>query len=462
MEAEQVYSSHRAAQRECLCCLCRFACHPEHDHAIIPALARARPGRPRAGLGITLGPPGYFATPKRTEMRRASLGTLFLTVFLDLVGFGLIIPFLPSMARDLGASDFVAAALAACYSLMQFVAVPIWGRISDRVGRRPVLLWSIAASAMGMVFLGLSQSLATIFLARLWSGAATANISVAQAYIADVTTPRERAKGMGIIGMGFGLGFMVGPFIGGELGRFHVIGHQGTLPAFVSAGFSVVNLLFALRYLPESLPPENRSNSTRKLSIIDFEALRSVGRQPGVGLILLIAFNSIFWFAGVQSIFRLFTLDAFKMNVEHTGRVLGLVGLVSVIVQGGLIGRLNKRFGEIRLLAAALVLMAAGFVLQGLSVSSGVTMFVVAAAITAAGTSLHMPSVSSYISRQVGPGVQGATLGIMQSAGALARATGPLVWGLLYLVLGLRAPFYIGASAIALLLIAIPRLPQLR
>jgi MFS family permease len=397
-------------------------------------------------------------------MRRASLGTLFLTVFLDLVGFGLIIPFLPSMARDLGASDFVAAALAACYSLMQFLTVPVWGRVSDRVGRRPVLVWSIAASAMGMVFLGLAQSLTTVFLARLWSGAATANIAVAQAYIADVTPPRELAKGMGILGMGFGLGFMIGPFIGGELARFHVVGHQGTLPAFVSAGLSVVNLLFALRYLPESLPVEKRSEKTQKalrLAIVDLGALREVGKYPGVGMILVIAFNSIFWFAGAQSIFRLFTLDAFQMNVENTGRVLGLVGLVAVIVQGGLIGKLNRRFGETKLLFAALVLMAIGFALQGLSVNLGVPMFLVATAVTAMGTALHMPSVSSYISRRVGPEVQGATLGLMQSAGALARASGPLVWGLLYGNLGLRVPFFIAAAALATLLVAIPRLPRL-
>lgn len=394
-------------------------------------------------------------------MRRASLGTLFLTVFLDLVGFGLIIPFLPALARDLGASDFMAAALTACYSIAQFLAVPLWGRISDRVGRRPVLVWSIAASAIGMVFLGLSQHLVTVFLARLWSGAATANIAVAQAYIADVTTPKERAKGMGIIGMGFGLGFMIGPFIGGELGRFHVIGHQGTLPAFVSAGLSVVNLVFALKYLPESLPVANRTQKLGKLSVIDMAALRKVLQVPGVGLILLIAFNSIFWFAGVQAIFRLFTLDAFQMNIEHTGRVLGLVGLISVIVQGGLIGRLNRRFGEIRLLGAALVLMAAGFVMHGLSVSLGVTAFLIASGVTAAGTALHMPSVSSYISRRVGADVQGATLGVMQSSGALARATGPLLWGLLYDSLGLRVPFYIGAGAIALLILVIPRLPRL-
>jgi len=394
-------------------------------------------------------------------MRRASLGTLFLTVFLDLVGFGLVIPFLPAMARDLGASDFVAAALTACYSLMQFLSVPVWGRVSDRVGRRPVLLWSIGASAMGMVFLGLAQSLPAIFLARLWSGAATANIAVAQAYIADVTTPSERAKGMGIIGMGFGLGFMIGPFIGGELGRFHVIGHQGTLPAFVSAGLSLVNLALAFRYLPESYLPQQRARPARKLSLVNLAALRDLGRYPGVATILLIAFNSILWFAGVQAIFRLFTLDAFRMTVEGTGRVFGLIGLISVLVQGGLIGKLTRRFGEIRLLYAALLLMAAGLALHGISVSLGVPAFLVASSVAAVGSALHMPCVSSYISRRVGPDAQGATLGLMQSAGALARALGPLLWGLLYDGLGLRVPFYIAAVAIGALVVVLPRLPRL-
>jgi len=266
---------------------------------------------------------------------------------------------------------------------------------------------------------------------------------------------------MGIIGMGFGLGFMIGPFIGGELGHFHVIGHQGTLPAFFSAALSMINLAFAFRYLPESFPPEKRVASTRKWTFLDIEALRNVGRFPGVAVILVIAFSSIFWFSGVQAIFRLFTLDAFKMDVVGTGRVLGLVGLVSVIVQGGLIGRLNRRFGEIRLLAAALVLMALGFGLTGLSVHLGVGTFLVASGVTAAGTALHMPSVSSYLSRRVSPELQGSTLGLMQSAGALARATGPILWGALYDGLGLRTPFYIAAGAVALMLVFIPRLPRL-
>jgi DHA1 family tetracycline resistance protein-like MFS transporter len=284
---------------------------------------------------------------------------------------------------------------------------------------------------------------------------------VAQAYIADVTTPRERAKGMGIIGMGFGLGFMIGPFIGGELGHFHVIGHQGTLPAFVSAALSVINLVFALRYLPESLPPESRTAPARKLAFIDFAALRTVGRLPGVTPILIIAFSSIFWFSGVQSMFRLFTLDAFKMNVVGTGRVLGLVGLVSVIVQGGLIGKLNRRFRRDSTAGRGPVSDGRRFRPAGLSVSLGLSVFIVASAVTAAGTALHMPSVSSYISRRVGPDQQGATLGLMQSSGALARASGPLVWGILYNALGLRMPFYIGAAAVALMLLMIPRLPRL-
>src|SRR4051794_9358047 len=166
-------------------------------------------------------------------MRKASLGTLFLTVFLDLLGFGLVVPFLPGVARAHGASDLVATLVGGAFSLMQFLFIPLWGRLSDRVGRRPVLLWSIAASALGMALLGFADNLLVLFAARLFSGMATANIAVAQAYIADVTPPERRARGMGIIGMAFGLGFVFGPFIGGELGRFAVLGRPGSLAAFV-------------------------------------------------------------------------------------------------------------------------------------------------------------------------------------------------------------------------------------
>jgi len=219
--------------------------------------------------------------------RAASLGTLFFTVFLDLLGFGLVIPFLPGLARDLGAGDFVATLPGAAYSLMQFLFIPVWGRLSDRVGRRPVLLWSIAASAVGMAMLGLGNSLAWLFVARLWSGVATANIAVAQAYIADVTTPETRARGMGLIGMAFGLGFIFGPAVGGALSRYPVPGlaQVGALPALVAAGLSTLNLLLALRTLPESLPPAARGRRVRRAVPLDLVAFRAAVQKnwdPGL------------------------------------------------------------------------------------------------------------------------------------------------------------------------------------
>jgi DHA1 family tetracycline resistance protein-like MFS transporter len=201
-------------------------------------------------------------SPPATSPRAASIGTLFLTVFLDLLGFGLVIPFLPGLARRLGAGDFVATLPGAVYSMMQFVFIPIWGRLSDRIGRRPVLLWSIAASSVGMALLGLAPSLLLLIGARVWSGIATANIAVAQAYVADVTPPEGRARGMGIIGIAFGLGFILGPFIGGELSRVPIGGREGTLPAFVAAGLSLINLMPPCARRSASPGSARRSRST--------------------------------------------------------------------------------------------------------------------------------------------------------------------------------------------------------
>src|SRR5262245_1405337 len=224
-------------------------------------------------------PPDAAARPART----ASLGTLFLTVFIDLLGFGLVIPFLPGLARRLGASDFVATMPGAVYSIMQFLFIPIWGRLSDRIGRRPVLLWSIGATAVGMAFVGAAPTLPLLIAARVFAGVATANLAVAQAYIADVTTPERRARGMGIIGIAFGLGFIFGPFLGGELSRFPVFGREGTLPSFVAAGLAVVNFFLALRTLPESLVPELRGQHVRRATPFDFAAFRKAVAVPGVG-----------------------------------------------------------------------------------------------------------------------------------------------------------------------------------
>src|SRR6266700_5991663 len=382
-------------------------------------------------------------------MRKASLGTLFLTVFLDLLGFGLVIPFLPGVARHFGASNLVATLPAVAYSLMQFLFIPIWGRLSDRIGRRPVLLWSIAATAAGMTMLGLAHSLVLLFVARFFSGIATANIAVAQAYIADVTPPEKRARGMGIIGMGFGLGFIIGPFVGGALGRVLVMGRPGALAAFVAAGLSVVNLCFALAVLPESLPPERRGQSKRRLSPLDLHQLRAAVALPGVAQAIAINFTMVFWFAGMEQTFRLFTEDAFGMNDWQTGRIFGLVGIVAAGVQGGLIAPLSRRYGEVRLLRAGMLFQALAFGLLGacprLGAWSLVALFT-SAGLIAFGNGLCTPTLPAYVSRRAGAESQGVTLGSLQSASALARVLGPAAGGFLYQALFPSAPYYIGAA----------------
>jgi MFS family permease len=381
-------------------------------------------------------------------MRKASLGTLFLTVFLDLLGFGLVIPFLPGVARHLGASNFVATLPAAAYSLMQFLFIPIWGRLSDRVGRRPLLLWSVAATAAGMTLLGLADSLVMIFVARIWSGIATANIAVAQAYIADVTPPEGRSRGMGIIGIAFGLGFIIGPFVGGELGQIVVLGRPGALAAFVAGGLSLVNLVLAAVTLPESLPAEARGRSLRRASPLDMSKLRAALALPGVGQAMAINFLMIFWFAGMEQTFRLFTADAFGMSDRGTGRILGLVGVISATVQGGLIGRLSRRFGEAPLVRTGMVCQAAAFALLGACPRLGplaLTALFASAGLIALGNGLVTPSLPAYVSKRAGAGTQGVTLGSLQSASALARVLGPAAGGLLYQTLSPSAPYYLGA-----------------
>jgi MFS family permease len=400
--------------------------------------------------------------------RKASLGTLFFTVFLDLLGFGLVIPFLPGLARDLGASDFVATLPGAAYSLMQFLFIPVWGRLSDRVGRRPVLLWSIAASSAGMALLGFGHTLAWLFIARVWSGIATANIAVAQAYIADVTTPETRARGMGLIGVAFGLGFILGPAVGGILSRFPAPGfhggHVGALPALVASALSAINLLLALRTLPESLPPSARGKSQRRAVPLDPAVFRSAMRLPGVGVAVAVNFFMIVWFAAMEQTFRLFTEDAFGMTAASTGAVLAVVGVIGAIVQGGLVGRLVRRFGEARLITTGATVMAVSFALLGavpLFGSGALAALWAACIIMALGNGVMAPSLPAYVSKRVAIDSQGLALGTLQSGSAMGRVIGPALGGVLYSAFSPTAPY--AAGAVGLLLAAIlaaARLPD--
>jgi DHA1 family tetracycline resistance protein-like MFS transporter len=389
------------------------------------------------------------------RLRKASLGTIFLTVFLDLLGFGLVVPYLPGVARAYGASDLVATLLGAAYSLMQLLFVPFWGHLSDRTGRRPILVTSIAASALGMLLLGSATSLWMLFAARIWGGIATSNLAVAQAYIADVTPPEERSKGMGVIGASIGLGFILGPVIGGVLEASSPLSRVGALPALAASALSTINLLLALFYLPESLPKEERGKHVRSPSPFSADRFRTALRFHGVAPALAVNFVIVLSFSGLEQTFRLFTEDAFAMSVKETGYVLGLVGVVLVLVQGLLIRRLARLTSDRALVRAGILIQAVGFSVVALSPSLGpspraVVALCAAMAVIALGSGLTNPSLSALVSKCSDGKHQGVVLGVLQSAGALARVCGPATGGLLYQTIGYRGPYIAAAIGMSI------------
>jgi len=346
--------------------------------------------------------------------RQASLGILFLVVFVDLLGFGMVIPVMPIYAEHLGASEAATGWLSTGYSLMQFVFAPIWGRLSDRVGRRPVLLVSIAMTAVAFLLYGVAASFAVLLVSRLFAGAATANIAIAQAYVADVTTPEGRAKGMGMIGAAFGLGFVFGPAVGGLLAA-----HSLSTPGFVAAALSILNLVGAFFLLPE---PAQHVAAARQRG--RFEALFAELRKPGIRKLLVIFFVVTFAFSAMEATYAFLSQRHYGLDARHVGWVFAYIGVIVVLVQGGLIGPLTRRYGEKKLLVAGAVLQALS--LAALPFATGVPGLLLATAPLALGSGLTSPSLSSLLSKFSRAEDQGGTLGIGQSASALGRIFGPL------------------------------------
>ncbi len=346
--------------------------------------------------------------------RQASLGILFLVVFVDLLGFGMVIPVMPIYAEHLGASEAATGWLSTGYSLMQFVFAPIWGRLSDRVGRRPVLLVSIAMTAVAFLLYGVAATFAVLLVSRLFAGAATANIAIAQAYVADVTPPEGRAKGMGMIGAAFGLGFVFGPAVGGLLAGISL-----SAPGLAAAALSVVNLVAAWFLLPE---PAEHVAATRSRG--RFEALVAELRKPGIRRILLVYLVVTLGFSAMEATYAFLAQRHFGLAERSVGWVFAYIGVIVVLVQGGLVGPLNRRFGEKRLLVTGALLQAVG--LAALPFATGVGGLLLASAPLAFGSGLSSPSMMALLSRFSRAEDQGGTLGIGQSAAALGRIVGPL------------------------------------
>jgi multidrug resistance protein len=372
-------------------------------------------------------------------LKLSPLIIVFVTVFIDLLGFGIIIPLLPFYAETFGATAFTVGLLATSFSLMQFIFAPIWGRLSDRVGRRPIILLGLLGSCLSYFAFGMASTLTSLFAARIFAGIAGANIPTAQAVVADLTTPENRAKGMGMVGAAFGLGFIFGPAIGGFLSRYGY-----SVPAFFASGLSLVNFIAAWFLLPETLKPEHRA--IERVGRLD--ALRSALARPHLPLLLVIGFLVVAAFSAFESTFALFAERSYGFGASSIGYVFAFVGIVLVIVQGFLVGKVVKRIGEHHIVPASLAIVAIGLLM--IPATQSVAALLVANGVMAVGMGFNNPSLMSLVSRYSAAEDQGGVMGLTQSLNSLARIVGPLWGGFAFDRLGIGMPYITSAAVMGI------------
>ncbi|MBC8269949.1 MAG: MFS transporter [Rhodospirillaceae bacterium] len=377
--------------------------------------------------------------------------TLFLIVFIDLVGFGIIIPLLPFFGEHFNASPAMIGLLMASYSLAQFIAAPFWGRTSDRIGRRPVLLITLAGTSASYVLLGFSNSLLMLFLARGLGGFMAGNISTAFAYVADITTPENRTKGMGVIGAAFGLGFIAGPAIGGILAGPDPLNADYQTPSLAAAGLSAIALTMAFFLLKESLSDDIRKEIAEMPAKNRRQQFKSALGKPGVGLLIGLSFLATFVFAGMETTFAMWSERRMGWGPQQNGYLFAFVGILSALVQGGLVGRLARRFGETNLVIQGATALALGMLL--IPFTNSLVTLLGAMVIVAYGFSIITPSLNSLISLQVGSGEQGGVMGVGRSATTMARVIGPAWAGLLFSLLGMDWPYFGGAAVMSVVVL---------
>jgi DHA1 family tetracycline resistance protein-like MFS transporter len=376
-------------------------------------------------------------------MQKSPLFVIFTTVLVDLIGFGMVIPLISIYGRHFGASGWSLALLGATYSLMQFLFSPYWGNLSDRIGRRPVLLISLAGSTLSYIVFGLADSVWLLIGSRMVGGIFAANVGAAQAYIADVTKPEERARGMGLIGAAFGIGFMLGPPMGGIL-----VKHWGiSAPGLVAATICGLNWILAYFRLKESLPLSQRIRArARTLSPINMDTLRKAWAHPLLGALVLTYFGFIFAFSNMEQTFSLLFQQRFGFTTMdagyYTGWLLMFSSFIGAVIQGGLIKRLTLRFGEARLLTTGLAIYGVTLAFFGFGPTFG--SFFALMALLSLSSALINPSLSSLLSKSTPGNEQGAMLGLNQSFGSLARALGPF-WGLYAFQVHVLIPYLSGA-----------------
>jgi len=388
-------------------------------------------------------------------LRRTGLSVLAATVLVDMIGFGIVLPLLPFYAEDLGATPFEVTLIIASFSAMQLVAAPLWGRFSDRRGRRPLIIAGLFASAVSYLIFALANSIAILLLSRIAAGAAGGTISVAQAYVADSTEGSERAHGLGLIGAASGLGIMIGPAIGGFFAQWGL-----GAPGYVAAGLCALNAVAAIVALPESRHFRDRAeravtadaagDGTGEAGTLAGWA-RSLVRFP-LGLLLAVYFLTISSFAAMTSVLALYTERVFAMTASQMGLVFTVAGAVTVVVRGVAVGKLVNRVGEAVTVRMGSVILAVSVGAIGLI--PGKWWLALLIPFWALATGILFPSLASLVSQATDADSQGSILGGSQLAGGMGRVLGPLWAGLLFQHHRIASPFLAGAvlSAAAFLL----------
>jgi len=434
------------------------------------------------------------SVPAEDKLDFKKILPIFVIIFVDLLGMTVIIPLMPMYAVSFQASAWMIGLLGAAYPVMQFIGAPLLGRLSDQYGRKPVLLISQIGTLIGFIVLGLAGNLWMLFLSRIIDGISGANISTAQAAIADSTTEKTRTQGLGLMGAAFGLGFVIGPVIAAV--SLMLSNDNYHIPAWAAVFFSAISILLTYFWLPETLPAERRGK-TEKKPAFSFGSLLAALKHPQIGLLLVLLFAQQIAFGGFEQLLSLFTLNRLGLNASGNAIIFVYIGIIVVIIQGGMIGPWSRKLGDRKLAYVGLLTLAVGLVMTSLtpqqpmpgyskadlqaelSASSdfrthenpttqniqvaipddtnngwfGLVWILVAMIPASIGGGVLQPSLNSLITKRIDPGEIGGTLGISAALLSGANAVAPVLFGGIFQAMGSTAPFLVGGLVLALLLV---------